>query len=180
MADNQDTRDTSVDNGVMRDNAGLAEGGGAALSDLTEGEVGAASQEPQDTQVEVGNLASMDVSGRAEDPYEGAVPPGYDWPTHGGYLGCLMGVVAATIVAMFLTAPVLYFADIPLAVVWLLRVVIFLACIIGGGRLGWALGKRFYREYPHERPTWGESDDADVEGIEAKDSDTASEARAKM
>lgn len=150
------------------------------MAEMREREAGAASQEPHDTPVEMGNPAGMHVSGRAEDPHEGAVPPGYDWPTHGGYLGCLMGVVAATIVAMFLTAPVLYFADIPLAIVWLLRVVIFLACIIGGGRLGWALGKRFYREYPHERPTWGESDDAEVEGGETEKTDTTDEARARM
>lgn len=177
MVDNRD----SVDNRAMRDNAGLAaEDDAATTSEITEREAGAASQEPQDTQVETGNLTGMDVSGRAEDPYEGAVPPGYDWPTHGGYLGCLMGAVASTVVAVLLTAPVLYFADVPLAIVWLLRVVVFLACIIGGGRLGWALGKRFYREYPHERPTWGESDDAEVEGAEAKDTDTSDEAHTRM
>src|SRR5512146_2397929 len=35
-----------------------------------------------------------------EDPrYEGATPPGYDWPTHGGYLGCLLAVMFACLLA---------------------------------------------------------------------------------
>ncbi len=153
----------SMDDSDIRDNARLAdEGDAGATSDLTEHAAGTVGQEPQDIRVDA------EAPQKAEDPYEGAVPPGYDWPTHGGYLGCLMGVMAATIAALLLTAPVLYFADIPLGIVWLLRVVIFLACIIGGGRLGWALGKRFYREYPHDRPTWGESDDAEVEGVEVE------------
>lgn len=158
------------DNGDTRDDARVAgEGDAAATSDpnlMMERETDPADQEPRESQDGPRDLAGADASGQAEDPYEGAVPPGYDWPTHGGYLGCLMGVVAATFVALLVTAPVLYFADLPLAAVWLLRVLIFVACIIGGGRLGWALGKRFYREYPHERPTWGEDDDAEVEGVE--------------
>ncbi|MGH2505564.1 MAG: hypothetical protein ACRDID_23885, partial [Ktedonobacterales bacterium] len=28
-----------------------------------------------------------------DERYRGATPPGYDWPTHGGYLGCLIGVM---------------------------------------------------------------------------------------
>src|SRR5258705_11876483 len=38
---------------------------------------------------------------RPEDPHEGAVPAGYDWPTHGGYLGCLLGVMASCLLAAF-------------------------------------------------------------------------------
>ncbi len=159
-----------MDERDVRDNARLAEEGDAgAASDLTEREAGTVGQEPQDIRVDTGDLAGAEAPKKAEDPYEGAVPPGYDWPTHGGYLGCLMGILVSTVVAMLLTAPVLYFADVPLAIVWLLRIVVFLACIIGGGRLGWALGKRFYREYPQERPTWGESDDAEVEGVGVED-----------
>src|SRR2546430_12262285 len=56
---------------------------------------------------------------------------------------------------------------------------LFRSCIFGGGRLGWALGKRFYREYPQERPTWGESDAAEVEGVVAEDKDSAGETSAK-
>ncbi|MBF6589396.1 MAG: hypothetical protein IVW57_02555, partial [Ktedonobacterales bacterium] len=37
-----------------------------------------------------------------EDPFEGAVPPGYSWPTHGGYLGCLVGVITGSIAGGFL------------------------------------------------------------------------------
>lgn len=164
-------RDSS-DNGRMAD-----ESDAAFASDLTEREAGTTGQEPQDIRTETSDLVGAEAPEKAEDPYEGAVPPGYDWPTHGGYLGCLMGVVASTVVAMLLTAPVLYFADVPLAIVWLLRVVVFLACIIGGGRLGWALGRRFYREYPHERPTWGEHDDAEVEGVEVEEKTSETNAR---
>jgi hypothetical protein len=174
-----DKRDGTV-NGDNREYAHSPEGGDAATTPyLIEHEADATSQEAHASRDAAGDLTAVEITEQAEDPYEGAVPPGYDWPTHGGYLGCLMGVVAATIVAMFLTAPVLYFADIPLAVVWLLRVVIFLLCIFGGGRLGWWLGKRFYREYPHERPTWGESDDAEVEGDVTEDKDSAGETSTK-
>ncbi len=33
---------------------------------------------------------------------EGAVPPGYDWPTHGGYLGCLLSLMASCLIGGFL------------------------------------------------------------------------------
>jgi len=36
------------------------------------------------------------------DLYEGAVPPGYDWTTHGGYLGCLIGLMASCLFGAFL------------------------------------------------------------------------------
>jgi hypothetical protein len=90
----------------------------------------------------------------------GAVPPGYDWPTHGGYLGCLIGVFMACPVVGFLGANVwtlfrLSRLGFPLFALASLALV---ACIIGVGRLGWALGKRFYRYYPQPQPTWGESD----------------------
>ena len=160
------------------DNRQLAEQSDfAADTDGSEGEPGSIGGERQVRQEDTSDLAGMEDSERVDDPYEGAVPPGYDWPTHGGYLGCLMGVVAAVIVALLLTAPVLYFADLPQAAVWLLRVVVFVACVIGGGRLGWALGKRFYREYPHERPTWGEDDSAEIEGTQVEDPSDEAKAR---
>jgi hypothetical protein len=56
-------------------------------------------------------------------------------------------------------------------------VVVFVACVIGGGRLGWALGKRFYREYPHERPTWGEDDSAEIASTQVEDPSGEAKAR---
>ena len=98
-----------------------------------------------------------------EDEFEGATPPGYDWPTHGGYLGCLMGVMAGVLLGGFLGANLLSFIyidkNLPLPVFILLNAVLFLALLIGLGRLGWWLGRRFYRYYPQPAgPTWGESD----------------------
>ncbi len=95
-----------------------------------------------------------------EDRYEGAVPPGYDWPTHGGYLGCLLGVMLSCIVGGFLASLVDVFdfehhiRGLPNV---LLVVVTFLAALALLGRVGWLLGRRFYREYA-AKPTWGESD----------------------
>ncbi|MGZ3676821.1 MAG: hypothetical protein ACXVCO_21155, partial [Ktedonobacterales bacterium] len=165
-------------------NAHLPEGGDAATTpDLMEHEAGATSQEAQESRDAAGDLAVVETSEQAEDPYEGAVPPGYDWPTHGGYLGCLMGVVTLSVVGTLIAAPLLavltYSEVVPLPVSWLLTVLVFLLCIFGGGRLGWVLGKRFYREYPHERPTWGESDAAEVEGVVTEDKDSAGETSAK-
>ncbi|HET9981480.1 MAG TPA: hypothetical protein VFQ32_13610, partial [Ktedonobacterales bacterium] len=40
----------------------------------------------------------------AELPEAGAVPPGYDWPTHGGYLGCLLAMMPACLIAGFLSS----------------------------------------------------------------------------
>jgi hypothetical protein len=98
-----------------------------------------------------------------EDEFEGATPPGYDWPTHGGYLGCLMGVMAGVLLGGFLGANLLSFIyidkNLPLPVFILLNALLFLALLIGLGRLGWWLGRRFYRYYPQKAgPTWGESD----------------------
>jgi hypothetical protein len=98
-----------------------------------------------------------------EDPYEGAVPPGYDWPTHGGYLGCLIGLMASCLIGGFLGstlfAALRYWNIVPGVVSALLTVLVFIACTAGLGRIGWVLGRRFYREYPQPGPTWGEVDD---------------------
>lgn len=112
------------------------------------------------------------------DLYEGAVPPGYDWPTHGGYLGCLIGLMASCLIGAFLgstlfaalscTSPIpgdtLIQGCRPLlpgVVSALLTLAVFAVATILLARLGWILGKRFLREYPQPRPTWGESDEAD-------------------
>lgn len=90
------------------------------------------------------------------DPYEGAVPPGYDWPTHGGYLGCLLGLMAACLLSGFVgslaiglisVTPLGGIVGTPFARISLL-VLAFVVCFGLLGRAGWVLGKRFYREYP--------------------------------
>jgi hypothetical protein len=92
----------------------------------------------------------------ATDPYEGAVPPGYDWPTHGGYLGCLLGLMAACVLGGFLGSLLVGFVSVsPLAAVVTsapVRIALilgtFVATMLVLGRVGWRLGRRFYREYP--------------------------------
>ena len=100
----------------------------------------------------------------AERPEAGAVPPGYDWPTHGGYLGCLLGMMPACLVGGFLGSTFVAFLNkagvVPPVVAGLLVVALFVACVVGFGRLGWVLGRRFYRKYPRSAPTWGEDDRA--------------------
>ena len=115
------------------------------------------------------------------DPYEGAVPPGYDWPTHGGYLGCLLGLMASCLLGAFLGSTLYGSLScsspipgqiltgcrpmMPGAVAALLTVLTFIAAAAGLGRLGWILGRRFYREYA-QQPTWGEDDNYAPEGSE--------------
>lgn len=98
------------------------------------------------------------------DPFEGALPPGYDWPTHGGYLGCLLGVMASCLIGGFVGStmfPALaHFNLVPGWVAGLLTVVVFVLLVAGIGRLGYALGRRFLREYPQPAgKSWGEDDD---------------------
>ncbi len=90
------------------------------------------------------------------DPYEGATPPGVDWPTHGGSLGCLMGLVTACILGGFLgtflvglasVTPLSFMVGTPAERIALI-VIVFLLTLVVLGRVGWRLGKRFYREYP--------------------------------
>jgi len=87
-----------------------------------------------------------------ENPDVGAVPPGYDWPTHGGYLGCLISLMASCLIGGFLGTTVFaalsYWRAVPTLVTVLLTISVYLAVTIGLGRLGWILGRRFYREYP--------------------------------
>jgi hypothetical protein len=105
-----------------------------------------------------------------DERYRGATPPGYDWPTHGGYLGCLLGVMTACLLAplgyilvgflgSLLAVPLGGFGVV-LAIV--ATVAIYLAVFVGLSRLGWAMGKRFLREYEQpSRPVWGEDDEED-------------------
>ena len=92
-------------------------------------------------------------AGEVSEESEGAVPPGYDWPTHGGYLGCLLAVMASCLIGGFLGTTLFaalgYQQIVPRPITALLTVVVFVVVTIGLGRLGWFLGKRFYREYPH-------------------------------
>jgi hypothetical protein len=99
------------------------------------------------------------------DPYPGAVPPGYDWPTHGGYLGCVMGVVVGLVVGGFLGSLLIGLLSVsPLAGVvsvaagrLTVLALTFFATLILMGRAGYQLGRRFYREYPRpERSRLGE------------------------
>jgi hypothetical protein len=97
-----------------------------------------------------------------EDPYEGAVPPGYDGPTHGGYLGCLLAQLPACLVGGFLGSTLYNYLILarllPDVVVGLLAAATFIAGMIIFGRIGWILGRRFYRAYEQPTPTWGEND----------------------
>ena len=76
----------------------------------------------------------------AENPEAGAVPPGYDWPTHGGYLGCLLGMMPACLVGGFLGSTFIAWLNaakiVPPVVAGLLVVVVFILCVLGFGRLG--------------------------------------------
>ena len=90
------------------------------------------------------------------DPYPGAVPPGYDWPTHGGYLGCVMGVVVGLVLGGFLGSLLIGLLSVsPLSGVvsasagrLTLLALTFFATLILLGRVGYRLGRRYYREYP--------------------------------
>jgi hypothetical protein len=116
---------------------------------------------------------------------EGAVPPGYDWPTHGGYLGCLLGLIGACIVGGFigssLQKALTYYRWVPDLVAALIAVAVYAVAITALCWLGWTLGKRFYRAYPQARGrTWGEHDDftapaAEPEGARAGPADDAAD-----
>lgn len=103
-----------------------------------------------------------------DERYRGATPPGYDWPTHGGYLGCLLGVMVACLLAplgyivfgfvgAFLVHPL---GGVGIALAVIVTVGVYLAIFVGLTRLGWSMGKRFLREYEQPmRPVWGEDDE---------------------
>ncbi len=119
-----------------------------------------------------------------DERYRGATPPGYDWPTHGGYLGCLLGVMVACLIAPlgylvfgFLGAllhPALGGFGVALAVV--ATVAVYLAVFVALSRLGWRMGKRFLREYEQpSRPVWGEDDEEDYPVVVEADPVTGSD-----
>lgn len=116
---------------------------------------------------DVDERTAMTPDMEAELPEAGAVPPGYDWPTHGGYLGCLLGLMPACLVGGFLGSTFVAFLKkagvVPPVVAGLLVAALFVACVVGFGRIGWVLGRRFYRKYPRSEPTWGE--DESVAGV---------------
>lgn len=110
-----------------------------------------------------------------DERYRGATPPGYDWPTHGGYLGCLLGVIIACVLAPL--AKVLFYllygfegvllprplGGVGFALAVIVTVGVYLAIFIALTRLGWYMGKRFLREYEQPvRPVWGEDDDEEA------------------
>jgi hypothetical protein len=102
--------------------------------------------------------------GDPEDPYEGAVPPGYDWPTHGGYLGCLVGSITGCLVTGFVGANLFSFlwasGTVSGPIFVLLTLVALVLIMWALGRVGWVLGRRFYRAYEQPaRPIWGEDDE---------------------
>jgi hypothetical protein len=90
------------------------------------------------------------------------VPPGYDWPTHGGYLGCLLAQLPACLVGGFLGSTLYNYLILarllPNFVVGVLAAATFIAGMVLFGRIGWLLGRRFYRAYEQPAPTWGEND----------------------
>jgi hypothetical protein len=113
----------------------------------------------------------------AELPEAGAVPPGYDWPTHGGYLGCLLGILPACLVAGFLSSTFVAWpwfngkSALSPVISIVLIVALFVVCVFGFGRIGWMLGRRFYRKYPRSEPSWGE----DQSETEVEDTVTAAD-----
>lgn len=130
--------------------------------------------------------SAVDASQR-DARYEGATPPGYDeWPTHGGYLGCLLGVMTACVLAPLgyiifgflgsLLSPSLGTFGVVLAGV--VTAALYLAVFIGIARLGWTMGRRFLREYDEPaRPRWGEASSEDYPlVVEADAADTANAA----
>ena len=125
---------------------------------------------PGDETLPGANTGEQDEQDEQDERYRGATPPGYDWPTHGGYLGCLLGVMIACLLAplgyivfgflgAILNRPLGGFG-IALAVI--ATIAMYLAVFVALSRLGWAMGKRFLREYEQPmRPVWGEDDNED-------------------
>lgn len=85
-----------------------------------------------------------------------AAPPEDEWPTHGGYLGCLLAVMFGCLLAGFFASPLVQGAyrsghgagvgygpvlNIAAIIIMVIGLIIF-------GRIGWWVGKRIYREYP--------------------------------
>ena len=112
-------------------------------------------------------LTNNSIQGESAQEPIGAVPPGYDWPTHGGYLGCLLGLMVSCLVSGFvgstLFVAINHYHLLPLAASVVLFIVVAIAVVYGFARAGWMLGKRLYREYP--------SDDASTTPMQASEGD---------
>lgn len=103
---------------------------------------------------------TAETQDESDSDVEGATPPGYDeWPTHGGYLGCLIAVMFSCLLAplgyiligflgAFLSRPLGGFG-VALAII--VTVVAYVAVFVALTRLGWSMGKRYLREYPEAR-----------------------------
>jgi hypothetical protein len=112
------------------------------------------------TNAEESGAETADTQDESDYEAEGATPPGYDeWPTHGGYLGCLIAVMFACLLAplgyilvgflgAFLSRPLGGFG---VAVAIVITAAAYIAVFIGLVRLGWSMGKRYLREYPEAR-----------------------------
>ena len=74
-----------------------------------------------------------------------------EWPTNGGPLGCLVGLVAGFVITGFLASTLISFVHFSKAGVggWFIfaAVVVMLVGAILSGWAGWRVGKRVYREY---------------------------------
>ena len=129
------------------------------------------SQEPtvtEDETIETDQASLDDAPIGDGDNAVGATPPGFEWSTHGGYLGCLIGCLASFLIGGFLGSALLgtlYVVGGGTAVVLALVSVVVYACLVYGlCRLGWFLGKRYYRSYQEVGDaTWGEHDELDYE-----------------
>ena len=79
-----------------------------------------------------------------------------EWPTHGGYLGCLLAVMFGCLLAGFFASPLVqgaYRSGHGAGVGYgpVLNIVAIGIMVVGFilfGRIGWFIGKRVYREYP--------------------------------
>ncbi len=102
------------------------------------------------TQAEYPTEAPQPASGEPASPDDPSALE--EWPTHGGYLGCLMAIIFGCLLSGFLGSELISFVHYttrgPAAIFITLAVLVMIAGIILFGRLGWWLGRRFYREYP--------------------------------
>jgi hypothetical protein len=86
-------------------------------------------------------------------------PPEEEWPTHGGYLGCFLALLAGCLFAGFFASPLVQHLQVanlsghgasngygPLLTI--IAIAIMIAGLIVFGRIGWIIGKRVYKEYP--------------------------------
>lgn len=74
-----------------------------------------------------------------------------EWPTHGGYLGCLMGIMFGCLAAAFIASPLVRGATHVVANIGFQlnasALVIMLIGIMLFGFIGWKIGKRIFRDF---------------------------------